>query len=82
MLRIKQKVDYLRKHILECIFGLYCLIVFLASVASTTLGGNKFGVVLFYTLVFYSVCTLVPITKKYVVRLHFCPPENIPLKKI
>lgn len=81
MLRIKQKVDYLRKHIPECIFGLYCLIVFLASVASTTLGGNKFGVVLFYTLVFYSVCTLVPITKKYVVRLHFCPPENIPLKK-
>lgn len=81
MLRIKQIVDLLRWHIPECIFGLYCLLVGLASVVSTTLGGNKFGVVLFYTLVFYAVFTLTPLIKKYVAQLHFYPPENISLQK-
>lgn len=82
MLRIKQKVDSLSMRIPELIFGLYCLLVGLASVASTALGGNKLGVVLFYTLVFYAVFTLTPVTKKFVGRLQFYPPKDLSRKKL
>ncbi len=72
--------NIIKSNIPEFIFAFYCLAVFGASVVSATFGGNKFGIVLFYTLVLYVVVSLTPKISKAIKQFEVRKPSDFSKK--
>ena len=77
---------YVRENPSEMIFGCYLLLIMTTSVCTTIFyttayKGNLYGIVLFATLVLYSVFALTPKFHRWIGKFSFTPPQDISRKK-